>query len=178
MAERVTRALALDLSATTWGWAAHTGEPSPMVGQVELDGNGVRRMAQARDMVRVLLDRFQPEVVVVEGYSFGSKGQAVVTLGEVGGVVRLELFDRAVAWTELSPSTRMKLATGKGQASKEAVLAEAIRRLGYQGSSLDEADALWLLEAVRQAYALPGAVKLPRAHMDALDRITWPELAG
>lgn len=173
--ERLTRALALDLSATTWGWAAHTGEPTPRVGQVELEGNGVRRMNAARGEVRDLLRRFRPEVVVVEGYSFGSKGQAVVTLGEVGGVVRLELFDQAVAWTELSPATRMKLATGKGQASKGAVLAEAVRRLQYQGHSEDEADALWLLEAVRQAYDLPGAVKLPQDHLAALDRVTWPE---
>jgi Holliday junction resolvasome RuvABC endonuclease subunit len=144
---------------------------------VELEGKGTRRLEQARLEAQRLLERFRPQVVVVEGYSFASPNRAH-ELGEVGGVVRLYLHDQRVPWFEASPSTRMKVATGKGQASKGAVLAEAVRRLQYQGHSEDEADALWLLELIRQRYQLTGAAKLPASHVEALARITWPELVG
>ena len=109
---------------------------------------------------------------MIEGYAYARANQAH-QIGELGGVVRLALSDRGVPVVEVSPSSLKKLATGKGNASKDAVLAEAMRRLGYQGSDNNEADALWLLEMARQALDLPGAVDLPKAHRSAVDPEKW-----
>lgn len=61
-------------------------------------------------------------------------------------------------------------ATGKGGAAKAQVLAEAIRRLDYQGHDHNEADALWLADmgARLHGYNRPA---LPGAHLKALDRL-------
>ena len=77
----------------------------------------------------------------------------------------------------MPPSCRAKLATGKGNASKDAVLVAAVRRLAYDGHLHDEADALWLLQAALHHYGLPGAVDLPKGHLQALDKLRWPDVS-
>ena len=74
---------------------------------------------------------------------------------------------------EISPSALKKLATGKGNSPKDAVLAAAIQRLGYKGHDHNEADALWLLEAAQQHYGRCTVV-LPKTHLKALEAIEWP----
>lgn len=165
--------LALDLSLTCIGWASN-GETS---GTHEPVGRGVHRLGGVLNWLdRMLLDT-QADMVVLEGYSYASRGRAIVSLGELGGVVRLHLHQRGVPVVEVPPSCRAKLATGKGNAQKDAVLVEAVRRLGYQGHAHDEADALWLLQAALVHYGLPGAAELPKAHRDALAKVSWPDLA-
>lgn len=116
-----------------------------------------------------------PELVLIEGYAHGRSNQAH-QLGELGGVLRHQFYRLGVPIVEVPPSTRAKIATGKGNAGKEEVLASAIRRLGYEGHSPDEADALWILQCALVHYGLPGAADLPKAHRDALKKLTFPEL--
>lgn len=166
---------ALDLSLTQTGWARGNGTTREV---------GTLRTAQLRGMHR--LRQIQQEVmrlatgadlVVIEGYSFGAKGNAVVSLGELGGVVRLSLHVAGIPYVEAPPSTLKKYLTGKGNAPKEAMLAAAIRRLGYAGSNHNEADALALLHAGLDAYGQAWAT-LPAAQTDALKALEWPGLAG
>ena len=84
-----------------------------------------------------------PDLVVVEGYAHGARN-AAHKMGELGGIIRVALMHADVEYVDCSPSQLKKLATGKGNAGKEAVFAAAIRKLDYEGNSTDEADALWL----------------------------------
>lgn len=168
--------LALDLSLTSTGWAAAYPVAS---GTFCPQSRGAQRLADAAAWLDRMLDLYRPELVLLEGYSFGSRFTRAHALGELGGVVRLGLHRRGVPMLELAPKVRAKLATGKGNAGKEQVLAEAIRRLGYAGHSNDEADALWLLQAALIHYQLPGGpnlprVNLPKAHLDAITDVEWP----
>lgn len=165
--------LALDLSLTSTGWAANDGNARSKSGTVSFPGRGVARLAAATEWVDSMLSGWEPRLVVIEGYAFGRPQQAS-HIGELGGVVRLHLYRQRVPFVELPPACRAKLATGKGNAGKEQVLVEAVRRLGYQGHSNDEADALWLLQAALITYRQGGAVQLPQAHLDALKKIEWP----
>lgn len=134
---------------------------------------GVRRLAWLRDEASVhLVGR---RLVVLEGYAYG-KGHQAHQIGEWGGVLRLALYDLGVPCLEVPPSTLKQFATGKGNASKEAMLAGAIRRLGYAGHSLDEADALWLREAGLDVLGL-SEVKLPATQSHALAGLRVPPLA-
>lgn len=167
--------LALDPSLTATGWAHSDGRsgvltPPPSVGR------GVERLAWVRDAVLELA--VGADVLLLEGYSFASRGRAVVSLGELGGVLRLALHEAGRLVVEAPPAVRCRYATGKGNAPKEAVLAAAIRRLGYTGHSHDEADALWLLALVLDRYNLPGRVEVPQAHRTALDGVDWPAEVG
>lgn len=163
--------LALDLSLTALGWARNYGEQRS--GVWSPPGKGVERLASVQNWLDGMLLR--ADLVVIEGYSFASKGRAVVSLGELGGTVRLHLHQNGVPYAEIPPSCRAKLATGKGNAGKDEVLAAAIRRLGYAGHDHNEADALWLMQAAQHGFGLPGAVSLPTTHTDALAKIQWPK---
>ena len=76
---------------------------------------------------------------------------------------------------EIPPTTLKKFATGSGNADKPKMLAEAIRRLAYGGSSLDEADALWLLQMGLHYYGGEGKIELPAKNYEAMAAITWPD---
>lgn len=165
------RVVALDLSLSSSGVAdsADPGKPFCITPPKGLDGP--ERLYWI--LQRVMAATADADLVVIEGYSHASKYQTH-QLGELGGVVRLALWTRGKPFVEIAPTGRMKVATGSGRASKADVLAEAIRRLGYEGSSGDEADARWLLEAALQHYGLPGATPLPANHTEWLDRYDWP----
>jgi len=112
-----------------------------------------------------------PDLVVIEGYSYGSPNQAH-PVGEMGGVVRLALWEAGLPFEVVTPSTIKQYATGKGNASKDDVLLAAVRRLGYEGKSKDEADALWLYALTMHALGAPIAT-VPAAHLKALKALTW-----
>lgn len=172
--------LGLDLSLTSTG-VAH---PDGTVERLRPKSFGMERLAWFRSTIEDLVfDRTAErspvlDLVAIEGYSMGpQRGSSGIAqaLGELGGVVRLLLYDLEVPTVEIPPSTLKKFATGKGNASKEEMLVAAVRRLGYEGSSNDEADALWLRVAALDAYGLPE-IEMPKAQRDALGKVDWPVL--
>ena len=58
--------------------------------------------------------------VAIEGYSFGSKGR-VFNLAENMGIFKHKLYKAGVPLTVIEPSKAKKLATGKGNADKQAM---------------------------------------------------------
>jgi crossover junction endodeoxyribonuclease RuvC len=161
----MTTIYGLDLSLTQTGWASPT-----RTGTYKPRGiTGTERLNWIRNRIIDMITCHpggQPHVVI-EGYAYGARHQAH-QIGELGGAVRLALFDRDIPFTEVSPSTLKKLATGKGNSNKYGVMAAATKRLGYEGTNDNEADALWLRQYGLHLFGLPGAVKLPKAHMDAM----------
>lgn len=160
------RVLGLDLSLTSTGWA-HQGEH----GVIRTSDNGVGRLINIRDKVRDLVG-IQTDLVVIEGYAYGRPNQAT-HLGELGGVIRVLMWELLVPFVEISPATLKKTATGNGNAPKEEMLAAAIRRLGYTGHSFDEADAMWLAWCGEAAY---GWRETTKQQADALRKVAWPPL--
>lgn len=165
------RIVALDLSLTATGVCDSQAPTRP---------NLIKSPGKMRGPARLLWILREVEeitrgadLVLIEGYAFARPNQAH-QIGELGGVIRVGLHVRGRPYVEISPSTVKKLATGTGSAKKEAVLAEAIRRLGYDGRSTDEADSMWLLQAGLIHYGLPGAVALPKTHLEALEKIGFP----
>lgn len=173
------RVLSLDLSLTAAGWAKNEQVLATpglyATGTLRSSASGVRRLQDLLNKV-ILLAR-GIELVVIEGYSFASVHQAH-QLGELGGVIRLGLSQLQIPVVEIAPSVLKKFATGVGNAKKESVLAEAIRRLGFEGSDHNQADALWLLQIALTHYQLPGAVHLPKAQIEALGKVEWPPVTS
>lgn len=106
------------------------------------------------------------EFVAIEGYSYGSKYNSEV-LGELGGTIRLSLWDASIPWVSIPPKTLKRYATGNGNAPKGDMVAAACEHLGYEGRSDDEADALWLQAMALDAYGEP-LVELPEKQRQAL----------
>lgn len=179
------RIIALDLSLTETGWAAHvwhgTGHYGPSQAGVlkppRSHSSGMRRLDWIRAQVRMMCRHYDPAIVVVEGYSFGSKGQAVYGIAELGGVVRLALHDLRTPFVVVPPASLKKYSTGRGNAKKEEVLVAAVKRLGYHGHNNNIADAMWLRQMAADHYQAEGAVPMPKAQRAALEAVEWPTIS-
>ena len=183
------RVLALDLSLTRTGFATSDGSSGVLVPRPP-HNQGVYRLAWYKAQLLGLLSfPAKPDVVVLEGYSYGSafknaKGEmiqpqaGVRSIGELGGVVRLTCFEHHVPFVEVPPSNLKQYATGKGNGPKDGVVVAAAHRLGYHGADNNEVDALWLLYMALDHYRLPGAVQVPEQHRKSLAAIQWAATNG
>jgi crossover junction endodeoxyribonuclease RuvC len=161
--------LGLDLSLTSTGVAHCDGSADTW--QVKL--LGADRLISLRDRLVSLLDA-RVDLAVIEGYAFGRPNQAS-HIGELGGVVRVTLREHNVPFVAVPPSSVKRYATGQGNASKEQMLVAAVKRLGYEGASNDEADALWLRAMALDHYGEP-VTTVPVEHRAGLSKIEWPDL--
>lgn len=116
------------------------------VGTIKTKLFGVPRLQYIRDTVKALIIKY-PIPVFIEGYSFGSKGSSVYDLGELGGVLRVMLYENKITYKEIPPSTLKKYISGKGNAKKEIMLEQTYRKFGFGSEILkdnDQVDAFCL----------------------------------
>lgn len=168
------RIAAFDLSLTRTGYADnydYDGAGVTTTLWAPKGVSGVKRIGEISNAVAILAE--DADLVVLEGYSYGSHQSHTRAIAELGGVVKYRLYCAGIPYISIPPSVVKKLATGKGNAAKEAVLVAAVKRLGYQGTDHNEADALWLLQAALHHYGLPGAVELPKTHLKVLEKWPW-----
>jgi crossover junction endodeoxyribonuclease RuvC len=164
--------VALDMSLTASGFACSDGRSgvlSPPKGWT-----GMTRLKWILDSVWNLTEH--ADLVVIEGYAFDRPNQAH-QIGELGGIIRFTLWEAGKLYVEIAPSSMKKFATGTGNASKDEVLVAAVKKLGYQGFSKDQADALWLSTWPSPTTAgAPMPPDSPRSKLEALEKIHWPAL--
>jgi Holliday junction resolvasome RuvABC endonuclease subunit len=163
--------LALDLSLTSTGVAYPDGATDTWGPKL----TGPARLSWFRTGLIDLLSGVDVDLVVIEEYAFHGKFAHSHEIGELGGVIRLALHDRGQRWVPVIPSSLKLYATGRGNAGKEEVLVAAVRLLGYDGHSNDEADAAWLRAMALDFYGHP-LVKFPATHRKALGKVPWPVL--
>jgi crossover junction endodeoxyribonuclease RuvC len=86
------------------------------------------------------------DLVLIEGYSYGSKFSHAHALGELGGVLKVAILEAGKRLIIPSPSELKKWATGKGNAGKAEMMlaAERARIFGAITPNDDIVDALWL----------------------------------
>lgn len=93
-------------------------------------------------------DKRWPRLILLEGYSYGSKGSSVLSLAEFGAVLRLKLMSSALSHgsvvVEVPPSVLKKFATGKGNANKTLVVSSLSKRYGLNFQDDNQADAYGL----------------------------------
>lgn len=168
------RIAAFDLSLTAPGYATFDGEnrAGGVIDTKKL--SGMLRLDHIRSEVLRLSEG--ADLVVIEAYAYGMANQAH-QLGELGGIVRYSLWQRGLTVVDLNPVYLKQYLTGAGNAKKDAMMAEAVRRLGYEGHSNDGADAWALLHAGLDAYG-QGWAKLPAAQVERLQQVPWPALPG
>jgi Holliday junction resolvasome RuvABC endonuclease subunit len=165
--------LALDLSLTGTGVCLPDGSTTTIK---TANLRGPERLRYIRDQVRdyTYLDI---KVCIIEGYSYGS-AQGACNIGELGGVIRVLLFERDIPIVEIAPKSRAKYATGNGNADKGLVIQHASMRAGRIFDDDNQADAWWLWQMGLAHYDCcnPLHVSVPALHLKALDKIEWPEI--
>jgi Holliday junction resolvasome RuvABC endonuclease subunit len=163
----MAKVIGLDLSLTSTAMVVGTGDAFVLdTGKLR----GPERLAFIRDTVLEALP-VGCGPVFVEGYSFASKFNREA-LGELGGVVRVALWEAGVQYVEVPPTTLKMYATGKGNATKTAMVVAARERLGMSELDDNVADALWLHALGVHVLTGEGLVKLPATHLRALDKVS------
>jgi Holliday junction resolvasome RuvABC endonuclease subunit len=81
----------------------------------------IRRFSQISDWVYELIEDsiHTEQLVYIEGYSFGSKGQGVFQIAENCGILKYRLQQMMINYDTVVPSVVKKGATGKGNADKD-----------------------------------------------------------
>ena len=105
-----------------------------VIGYEHKEYNGpIERFKNLSDWVLHILDTLHKKQtdknIFIEGYSYGSKGQAIFQIAENGGILKYRLQKRYNCRT-IVPSVIKKFATGKGNADKEKMYEQFTRTQG------------------------------------------------
>lgn len=170
--DTIRRVVGLDLSLTATGIAtiADSGTADTKTVKTTSAAPMPDRIAHIAERVAETVGG--PNVLVVMEDCV-LRSNAALGLAMLHGVVRDHLWQRGITPVLVAPATLKVYAAGKGNADKGAVIAEAVRRLGYPGSSDNEADALFLAHLGRDLLGCP-LVDLPQTHRRALAKLTLP----
>ena len=97
-----------------------------------------------------------PDLIAIEGFSYGSKGRSVFDIAYLGWRIREDLewlrIEDGIPWLEVPPSQLKKFATGQGNANKEIILQQVYKRWGVEFSDNNQADA-YVLAQIGRAYS-------------------------
>lgn len=108
---------------------------------------GMARIDYVAEVVDTLATMYQPDLVAYEDYAFGYRGKsnALFTLGELGGVLKLLLLRAGIDILLVPPNSLKLFATGSGAAKKPQVGLALKQQLGVSFKTDDQNDAAWLL---------------------------------
>lgn len=74
------------------------------------------------EMISILISRAHLVKVAIEGYAYQEHSSSVTKLAEMGGIIRYLLRKYQVDWQEIPPTQIKRCMTGKGTASKSAMV--------------------------------------------------------
>jgi crossover junction endodeoxyribonuclease RuvC len=132
--------LGIDPSLTATGYCRMIDGTTTTWGEWKTKEKGLPRLSWLNHMIREELLSSDYALVCIEGYAFARPNQAH-QLGELGGVLRLQLYYRDNPWLEIAPAALKKFATGKGNADKEQIMLQVYKRWGFEAESNNVADA-------------------------------------
>ena len=165
--------MGLDLSLTSTGISING---STQVVSTKL--KGAERLSVMNQTILEIAKAQNVDIVLIEGYSFASRSGQAFSIGELGGCVRMTLWENRIPYVEIPPTCRAKFATGRGNASKGEVISAISAKTGiiFSGASgNDECDA-WVLEQMGQAKLNDSAYEWTKEQLSALDKVDWNEL--
>lgn len=145
--------LALD-PAVHCGFAHQCGISGTWDLTVRRDESAGMRLIRLRGKLNEVLKNAPFNLLVFEAARHAAPGQqgALVVQAELQGVVKAWCHDNHIEYRGYSPSEVKKHATGKGNASKEAMIDFAKVKWGRTVKIVDDnhADALWILDLAKK----------------------------
>lgn len=138
----------------------------------------MERCSQLQEGLAKLLEAYSPQIVTIEGYSYGSHHNAALMV-EFGLAARLAILDWAKTKKlfgavskkprlfEVSPSTLKKFVLGKGVGKKEQVMMQTFKRWGYEAQTNNLADA-YVLARIAAACTGVGVTALDKPQHEVL----------
>jgi crossover junction endodeoxyribonuclease RuvC len=164
--------IGIDVSTRT-GIAAYDPNAGVVMAEeiVFRNQTGLKRAGMIAGKVLACLYRVEDiGLIGIEGYGFSNK-HTLVTLVEIGTVIRYFLQQEGYPYREIPPTSLKKFVTGKGNAKKDHMMLEVYKRWGFTPETDNIADAVGLAHfaaALKNDLAEP----LPKAHMEAVKKIS------
>ena len=127
-------------------------------------GNDIERFVKLGNLVLDKINELDGEVSIgIEGYAFGASGSRVFQIAENCGILKHLLHLNGYSFEVVPPTVVKKLATGKGNSSKEPVYNAFVEQTGIKLNELlgiksekivspmsDIADAYWIAKWIKQ----------------------------
>jgi len=140
----LVKILAIDQSLNETGYYLFDGNHHEADVILPQTKDKILRLLNIRESIRRLLKKHIPEIVVMEDYSYGSKGRATFSMGELGGLLKLDLIlgDRKLYIVPIG--TWKKYVAGKGNLKKEQILLQVYKKYGIEFKNNNICDAFCL----------------------------------
>lgn len=103
----------------------------------------VARLSDISNHINCLIQDHCITHACIEGYAYSAIGR-IVNLGELGGVIRLLLYDEGIPFVVVPPTVIKKFITGKGNAKKELMLLQVYKKFGVEFDNNNTCDAFAL----------------------------------
>jgi crossover junction endodeoxyribonuclease RuvC len=163
--------------ASSRGWCVTVGYTDKKNPITKL-GHAARYEAMCTVRRGVLHNIGRPDLVVLETPALSRTGGGSHERGWLWWSLYGYLINSDIPIGLVSTNQRMLYATGKGAATKAAVVDAVARRWPDWHTDGDDnlADAIVLMAAGRDHLGHP-ITDMPKAHRAALDKATWPETA-
>lgn len=160
----------LDLSLLSTGYACGQQQLT-----ISTTHTGPARLNYISQEIASLLVELEDPAVVVEGYSFASRNSQAHSIGELGGVVRLTLWNLEIPYVEVPPTCRAKFATGRGNAGKTEVMSAVSARTGiiWAGKGADDRCDAFILEEMGLTWLGMERFEWPVSNRSALEKVDW-----
>lgn len=139
--------LAIDPATKTgWATASHYGVWNIKRKANETDGI---KWLRFRKLLTEYVEEFSINLIAYERPG-GRHSGSLIHHSKIVGIIEEFCAERNIEYKGYSSTQIKKIATGRGNANKAAVVSAAQTELSYTGDDDNEADALWLYELVCQ----------------------------
>ena len=165
-AKRAEKVFGLDASLTSTGYAVFDDNRLKTGRVVATSFRGPKRLWFIRTKIEALLDAHMPDLVSMEGYAMGARGN-VFNIGELGGVLQTAVWERGIDLVLVPPKTMKSVIALSGKAEKSDIIAALQTRYGLAVAQHDEADATGLLivgELIRGIRRPPESMQELKRH--------------
>lgn len=105
---------------------------------------GPRRLEYLRNEIKRIALFYKPKLICIEDYAMGIRAGQSFSIGELGGVIKLMLYESGFEPILVSPTRLKKFITGKGNSEKDMMMMSILKQFGFESASNDEADAYGL----------------------------------
>lgn len=167
--------MGLDLSLTSTGLCIN--EESFII---KPKSKGAERLSIVSDIIVATAIAKNINIVLIEGYAFGARNSQSHSIGELGGAVRMKLWESKIQFIDIPPTCRAKFATGKGNAGKNEVISSISAKTGivWSGGGADDMCDAWILEQMAMAKIGISRYDWTKLQLSALDSIEWGPLTN
>lgn len=160
-------------------------DPSTKTGFVILDSNGevlveeeikataTKDPARMIGIAKQIKAYLEPnDKIVIEGFAYGAKGNAVDFQYGLGWILRAMLFTDKFGYSVATPSQVKKFACNVGNAKKEALVLPLYKKWGYEHPSDNVRDAFIM---AKMAYNMYNQQGLQKYEEDVLSKMVKPK---